>query len=75
VPSRDDKISSRIRGRHRGLPLAVDRAVQLPRDMVTAPNPQRKATMMFNEKQDMPNFASPQTLGEMPSITRTMSQV
>ncbi|TEB33688.1 TrkH-domain-containing protein [Coprinellus micaceus] len=64
-----------IRGRHRGLPLAVDRAVQLPRDMVTAPNPQRKATMMFNEKQDMPNFASPQTLGEMPSITRTMSQV
>ncbi|KAJ2931924.1 hypothetical protein H1R20_g5183, partial [Candolleomyces eurysporus] len=35
-----------IRGRHRGLPVAVDRAVQLPKEMVTAKKP-----MQFNEKQ------------------------
>jgi Trk-type K+ transport system membrane component len=41
----------RIRGRHRGLPVAVDRAVQLPKEMVTA-----KKSMQFNEKQ--PNSTS-----------------
>lgn len=47
-----------VRGRHRGLPVAVDRAVQLPRDLVVT---QRKSTQFFSDKQlqDPTNVVSP----------------
>ncbi|KAF5326139.1 hypothetical protein D9611_000830 [Ephemerocybe angulata] len=44
-----------IRGRHRGLPVAVDRAVVLPREMVV----NQKKSMQFNEKQGNGNPTSP----------------
>lgn len=33
-----DDIQIRVRGRHRGLPVAVDRAVVLPSELVTDQN-------------------------------------